>query len=72
MSERNTIYIYLYPDAEPEKLAIDTHLKILFYTDYGQSIIAKIDYFGNNMTTILDASNDLQYPAGIAADTETR
>ena len=63
---------FLFVDATLEKLAIDTNLKIIFFTDSGQSKIVRMDYLGNTITTILDSSNDLQLAAGITLHSTTR
>ena len=59
-------------DAVPEKIAIDTTLRKLFYTDSGRVEIGKMDFDGENSEVILNQANNIQKPSGIALNMETR
>ena len=59
-------------DAVPEKIAIDTTLRKLFYTDSGRGEIGKMDFDGENSEIILNQANNIQKPVGITLDIATR
>ena len=62
----------LFSDAVPEKIAIDTTLRKLFYTDSGRGEIGKMDFDGENSEIILNQANNIQKPVGITLDMKTR
>ena len=64
--------ILYFTDAVPEKIAIDTTLRKLFYTDSGRGEIGKLDFDGENSEIILNQANNIQKPAGITLDMNTR
>ena len=62
----------IYSDAVPEKIAIDTTLRKLFYTDSGRGEIGKMDFDGENSEVMLNQANNIQKPSGIALNVDTR
>ena len=68
----NVMITIFVSDSIPDGIAADPNLQKIFYTDQNYSLIASIDYNGNNHETILTSTDNLLYPRAIVLDVNTR
>jgi len=61
---------FIFVAATPDGIAIDSTNRLLFYTDYGNELIASMNLDGTNLHNV--TTTDVHNPRGITLDTANK